>query len=144
MKRLLFLIVILVLLTLAIPSVVQANPIVFAPLLIIVPNAPPDLEISIGGIKASREDRPFESYYTVNYLSLKSTDYILRAKTGDKNLEFELGTTTGLLSALFTLDLEKQTLTPGKMLSRDIALISLRVILTLLVEGLVFFLFDHW
>ena len=41
----------------------------------------------------------------------------------------------------FTLDLSNQTLSPGYAPFRSTLLVSLRVVLTLLLEGLVFFLF---
>ena len=44
---------------------------------------------------------------------------------------------------VYTLDLDSRTLTVGELPSRNIMLVTVRVLLTLLLEGLVFFLFGY-
>jgi hypothetical protein len=114
-------------------------------ILIIVPNAPGDLEISIGpeNIKAHRIDKAFESYFTFYRFDLRFTDYRVNVTTKDRTFEIVLDTPLESYNNIFTLDLEKRTLIPGKLLSRHITLISLRVVLTLIIEAIVFFLFGY-
>jgi hypothetical protein len=112
-------------------------------ILIIVPNAPKDLEISLGNVKAGRRDKAIESYYTFSRYDIKSTDNTLRFTTSNKSFEITVNVSRPSYNNIFTLNLKNQTLSPGKSLSRSITLPSLRVILTLIIEGIVFFLFGY-
>jgi hypothetical protein len=114
-------------------------------ILIIVPGAPDDLEISIGeNTIANRiEHKEFESFYTFYSYQLKSTDYIVTVTTGGKTFNIKLDTPLKSYNNIYTLDLKNQTLTPGKSLSRSVARVSIRVILTLVIEGIVFLLFGY-
>jgi len=112
-------------------------------ILIIVPHAPDDLDINLGNVKAGRRDKAFESYYTFYRSDIKSTDNTLRFTTSSRNFEITVNVSLPSYNNIFTLNLKNQTLSPGKSLSRSIALPSLRVILTLIIEGIVFFLFGY-
>ncbi len=58
--------------------------------------------------------------------------------------QFEVALNVSLrYNNIFTLDMEKQTLTPGESFFRSFNLTALRVVLTLLIEGLIFFLFGY-
>jgi hypothetical protein len=114
--------------------------------LIIVPNAPDDLEISIGSevtfTKAKVTDKIIERYYTFYYRDVqKVSDYTLRIMSGNIHYDISLDKPPNYHNNIYTLDLDTQTLTQGKSLSRSILLISLRVILTLILEGIVFWQF---
>ncbi len=146
MKKLLLLLVpLLIAISCVNTPVCYANSAPPPSILIIVPNAPSDLEITIepGNIKTQRTDKAFESYYAAYSTNFKSTDYTLKVTTGDRTFEIELGTPLQSYNNIFTLDLENQTLTPGESLSRSVTSISLRIILTLILEGLVFYLFGY-
>jgi hypothetical protein len=112
-------------------------------IIIIVPNAPKDLEISIGpdNIKANRTDKVIESYYTFYSHDLRSADYTIKITTGNRAFEITPGAPLKSYNNIFSLDLENQTLTPGKSLPVSITLISFRIILTLIIEALIFYLF---
>lgn len=115
-------------------------------ILIIVPNAPDDLEISIGSdntnIKANKTNKIIERFYTFYSEELRmAEDYIINISTGESSFEILLEKPLKKYNNIFTLDLNNQTLTPGKSLPRSILLVSLRVILTLIIEAIVFWLF---
>ncbi|MFC1930443.1 hypothetical protein ACFLWE_00935 [Chloroflexota bacterium] len=142
-KRLLLLIPLLIIMAFVSTSVCYANAGPPPSILIIVPNAPADLEISIGNTKANRTDKVIESYYAFYSRDLKSTYYTVNVTTKDHTFEIILDAPLESYNNIFTLDLERQTLTPGESLSRSISLTSIRVILTLIIEGIVFFLFGY-
>lgn len=115
-------------------------------ILIIVPNAPEDIEISIGSdntyAKANKTDKFIERYYTFYSQDLRNAnEYIININTGDSSFEISLEEPLKSYNNIFTLDLVNQTLTPGKLLSRSIILVFLRITLTLLIEAIVFWLF---
>lgn len=115
-------------------------------ILIIVPNAPDDLEISINSgdtyIKANKTDKVIEKYYTFYSRDLRTTnDYILKITIDDVDYEIALEEPLKTYNNIYTLNLERQTLTPGKLLSRSILLVSMRMILTLIIEAIVFWVF---
>ena len=126
-------------------SVCYANAAEPPSILIIVPDAPEDLKISFGpeNIPAHREDKAIESYFTIYSYDLKITDYTVKITTEDTTFYIPLDAPPKKYNNIYTLNLEKQTLTPGKSLSRSATLISLRVVLTLIIEALVFFLFGY-
>ncbi len=110
-------------------------------ILVIVPNSPADLEISIENVRANRTNKGIESYYTFYRYDLKSNDYTMTVTTGGRSFKVVPDTPLQFYNNVFTLDLERQTLTAGKSLFRSITLVSLRIVLTLILEGIVFYLF---
>jgi hypothetical protein len=113
--------------------------------IIIVPDAPRDLEITLepGHLKAMRTDKVVESYFAFYSFGLQSTETAVKVSTGASVFEIPLGSLVNSYNNIFTLDIEKQTLTPGKPLFFTIALPTVRIILTLAIESLVFFLFGY-
>lgn len=114
-------------------------------ILIIVPYAPGDMEISIipDDIKANRTDRAFESYFTFYLPDLKAGDYTLRMTTSDSSYDRVIKVLPKYYETTYTLDTGKREFTFGQPVSRTIMLVSLRIILTLLLEGLVFWGFRY-
>ncbi|SNS90073.1 hypothetical protein SAMN05446037_102641 [Anaerovirgula multivorans] len=115
-------------------------------ILIIVPNAPDDLEISVGTGDAFTEAREtnklIETHYTFYSREIRMvSDYTFTISTGNINYEIALEKPLKLYNNIYTLDLDAQTLTPGKLLSRSILLVSMRIILTLIIEGILFWQF---
>ena len=113
-------------------------------ILIIAPDAPDELEISIGpaDIKASMRDKIIERYYVFYSADLRiAKDYNINISTGEDSFEILLEEPLKTYNNIYTLDLENQTLALGKSLSRSVLLVSLRIILTLLIEAIVFWLF---
>jgi hypothetical protein len=124
----------------------KGNKVLLKIVLIIVPNAPEDLEISIGSdnlyAKANITDKHIEKYYTFYSQELGNVNkYNININTGDKSFEILIEEPLKKYNNIYTLDLVKQTLTPGKLLTRSVFLVSLRIALTLLIEALVFWLF---
>jgi hypothetical protein len=107
------------------------------------------LEISIENqtIKGRRTDNFIESYFAFYAFDLKSNWDNVTVTTGGKTFEVSLGSDIAqkpLYTNVFTLDLVSHTLTPGKpSLLRSVSLLSLQVILTLIIEGIVFFLVGY-
>ena len=145
MKKALLLILFLIVTSCVITPLCYANAAEPPSIFIIVPNAPDDLEITIGleNIKARRIDKFTESYFAFFSSDLKSANYTVKVSTGDKTFETVLDIPLKSYNNIFTLDIENQRLTPGKSLSRTISVLSFRIILTLLIEGIVFFLFGY-
>jgi hypothetical protein len=112
-------------------------------IVIIVPNAPPDLVIKVGPNTARRTDKVIESYFSIYAFNLNQADYRLLITTAGRTSEIKVDMPAQKYNNIFTLDLSQMTLTPGKSLARSFKLISLRVGLTLLIEGLVFYLFGY-
>ncbi len=147
-NKILTAVVLVILIAIAITSVSFANAAEPPSIVIIVPWAPDDLEISVFSDgeyeKATKVDKTIETYFAFYIHGLKSSsDYKVKINTEDKDFEIILNEQLKTYNNIFTLDLEKQTLKPGKLFSRTIALVSFRIILTLIIEGFVFFLFGY-
>jgi hypothetical protein len=127
------------------PSICYANAAPLPSILIIVPNAPDDLEIRLEpeNLEARRDDKGLESHFKIYSQLLRSTEHTVIITAGGTEFEILLDTPLDSYGNVYTLDLEKRTLTPGKSLSRSITNISLRVVLTLIIEGIIFFLFGY-
>jgi len=115
-------------------------------ILIIVPGAPDDLEISISTgdtyTRAKKIDKIIEKYYIFYSRDLKNTEnYTFKIITGNTDYNITIERPMKTYNNIYTLDLKNQTLTRGKLLSRSILLILMRVVLTLLIEAIVFWLF---
>jgi hypothetical protein len=142
MKKPFLLILGLILMVCINPPVCNANAAAPPSIIIIVPNAPDDLNISIepGNIQAHRTDKVLESYFSFYSYDLKSAEYKLKITTGGSTFEVPLNAPLRF-NNIFTLDLKNQTVTEGKSFYRFINLTSLRIGLTLIIEALVFYLF---
>lgn len=112
-------------------------------IIIIVPNAPQDLEISIGDIEGNRIDKTFESYFTFYSYLFQNIEYTLTCTTGNTFFEITLDIPLNEYNNIYTLDLDRQILTEGELPSRDVLLVTIRIALTLLLEAMVFFLFGY-
>lgn len=114
--------------------------------MIIVPNPPEGLEISIGKddtyTKSKEIDKVVEKYYIFYSREIeKASNNRINVKIEDLSFEIEIGDLENKYQNIYTLNLESKTLSPGKSLSRSIILVSMRIIITLIIEGVVFFLF---
>jgi hypothetical protein len=115
-------------------------------ILIIVPNASDNLEVSIesGGnvYKSQKIDKLMESYYAFYSSEMKrSNDYVIVVSSENERFEINLDRSLKNYNNIFTLDLTNETLTEGKLLSRSILLVVMRVVLTLIIEALIFWMF---
>lgn len=109
---------------------------------VIVSHAPEDIELRIESEKAQRTDRIIESYFTF-HLEFSDAHYeMLTVTSGGDTFEIALPQLQKY-NNLFTLDLEKRTLTPGTSWSRPYEFAAITIILTLLIEGVILFLFGY-
>ena len=143
MRRKLFLILLIVAFLGANVSLCYANSAEPPSILIIVSNAPEDLEISVGqeNIIAHRRDKAIESYFTFYLNELKTAQYTFTVTTENTTFEVTIDKPLKSYNNIFTLDLKSQTMTQGKSLSRTFTRTSIRLALTLLIEAIVFYLF---
>lgn len=146
LKRCLFVILITFVMLMGITKASYGNSAEPPSIMIIVPNAPKDLEIGIGKdnpfTKGKEIDKVLEKYYVFYYREIKeASKCTLNVKTDNLTYEISFNKPINRYQNIYTLNLGSQTLTPGKSISRSITLVSLRVILTLIIEGVVFYLF---
>lgn len=117
-------------------------------ILIIVPNAPNNLEIGIGAnntySKANVIDKGNEKYYIFYSREIRVlSSYTLKIKTDESTFSIPIDGPLKAFNNIYTLDLKNKTLTSGKLLSRSILLVTLRMTLTLLIEGIIFYLMGY-
>jgi len=144
-KKRLILIVALSML-IALVSVCYGNSAEPPSILIIVPNAPEDLEVSIGSgntnMMANIRDKVIEKYYAFYSSELRiAKDYTVCVSTRESSFEIVLEKPLKKYNNIYTLNLADKTLKPGKLLSRSIILVSMRIIMTLAIEAIIFWLF---
>lgn len=128
------------------------------PRLVVIVNSPPaDLTLSLrfedGGMQEAvelyRNQTAWEAQYSFSYGMVSSfrpslENVTLIAVSGGKTFECPLP--VSMLDSydnVITLDFEKQTVTNGQTFARSFTLVSMRVILTLIIEGLVFLAFGY-
>ena len=145
LKRCLYVALVFILL-MNIPSIGYGNAAEPPSILIIVPNAPDDLEISIGTdhtyTKAREIDKLIEKYYVFYSREIeKASNYTIKVKTNTISYEIDFENPLNKYQNIYTLNLESKTLSLGKSTLRSIILVSMRIILTLIIEGIIFYLF---
>lgn len=152
-RRIWMLLTVLLLLTAVLPQPVSANSAAPPNLTIIVTGAPEDLVLSMENkgneydIKyLEKHNRVWERCYRI-YLAEWGEDvtgYTLIASGGGKEIRCEIPAGAGYgYEDLLMLDFSAGTLTLGQPAWRKPLLVSLRVALTLLLEGLVFFFIGY-
>ncbi len=147
-NKLLPIIFLSILIVIAISPICYGNAAEPPSILIIVPDAPENLEISIESNgeyrSANKVNKIVEKYYTFYSRDLKNTEnYNLKIETEENYFEILIDEDLKSYNNIFTLDLKNQTLTSGKSLSRSITLVSLRIALTLIIESLIFLAFGY-
>ena len=114
-------------------------------ILLIVPGAPDELVVGVGDgeeyVEAARRDKVLESYFLFYHREIEGVDDLhLRVSGGGHDLRVPVGELTQKYRNVYTLDLDDGTLIEGKDPVRAAAYVTMRVVLTLIIEGLVFFL----
>lgn len=133
------------------PVIASANSAEPPAILVVVNNAPNDLalEAELNGefVPMQKSTVGWESYYKLHYF-----DYPSAAEHGDAPTALRV-TQSGdvrrisfpaelsYYNNVFTLDLSNMTLREGTLPLRSVLLVALRVVLTLALEGAVFYLF---
>ncbi|HWQ77572.1 MAG TPA: hypothetical protein VN381_02090 [Anaerovoracaceae bacterium] len=132
---------------LSLPAVAYANAAEPPALVVIVKNAPEDISLAIVGDNGLKEARKktavWETCYAFYHSSIGDGDKVTLSVSGNDE-SYKLTVDPQYLNgynSIVTLDFDRRTLEEGKLLSRSILLVTLRVILTLLIEGLIFFAF---
>lgn len=139
----------LALLLVLIPSICFSNSAEPPSILVIAPNAPNDIEMGIVNkdkvyTEVRMLDKGIEKYFVYYSRDLKAAaSNLLAVKLGGKTYMIEFTRPLYNYDNVFTLELKTMTLTPGKLLSRSIFLVTSRVVLTLIIEGAIFFLMGY-
>ena len=113
---------------------------------IITQNPPEDLELTltIGDqtLETRTVDKVLETYYSFYYVGMHTKgDYRITMTLGEEKSMLLLDTPPQRYNNIYTLDWEKGTLKSGKAPLRDVKMVSIRVLATLLIEAFVFLLF---
>ncbi len=114
-------------------------------ILIIVPNAPADMMVSLKAGDAvsegRRTDKVLETYFTFYRYELREApQYTLVVQNGESRYELPIEGPLDTYNNIFTLDARTKSLTEGKLPLRDMSLAALRLVLTLVLEGAVFWI----
>ncbi|NLJ33518.1 MAG: hypothetical protein GX349_02860 [Firmicutes bacterium] len=155
------------LLHIVLPPIVYANAAEPPSFTVIVANPPEDLSLSLlfsdsvlwsdGGqmdaLELAKEKKAWETYYRFFYHMLPSgrdrladglKNALLMVENGGQSLAIPLPSDTfSMYNNLLTLDMEAEILTVGQSAHRVPFLVTLRLVLTLVIEGIIFFLFGY-
>ncbi|MGH4119514.1 hypothetical protein [Clostridium sp.] len=145
-KRVKFIILLFTLIILILPTTALANSAEPPALVILVNNPPKDFSIvlvSNGSQPKARVTRvAWEGYYAFYSRDMQATgDYTFKVTTNVESFECTIEIPLQQYNTVFTLDIPNRELTPGTYPLRRWILISIRLLLTLLLEGIIFWLF---
>lgn len=115
-------------------------------LIILINNPPKDLKIVMVSNNSSPEAEvkkvAWEGYYVYYRTDMqKNSKYTFEVTTKGESFQCLLDVPLESYNNVATLDLERKQLTPGKYPFRKALLVLIRVVLTLLIEGIIFWLF---
>ena len=145
-KRLLLVMVLGMLMILILPANALANSAEPPSLVILINNPPDDLSI----VLVSNEKQPeaivrrvaWEGYYVFYSRDMQvGGKYTFKVTTNGESFECTLGAPLQRYNNVVTLDVSNRELTPGKYPFRSVLLVSIRLLLTLILEGIIFWLF---
>ncbi len=136
------------------PAAANANSAQPPALVVVVSGADGDMNVDaqMGGafVPMQRSGVAWESYFTLYYSDIwealgENADAVpataLRVTVGGKTQMVPLPAIQGRYDSVYTLDISGMTVSEGTLPYRSALLVALRVAITLVVEGLVFFLF---
>lgn len=128
---------------LILPTTVLANSAEPPSLVILIKNPPKDLSI----VLVSNESRPearvkrvaWEGYYAFYSRDMQvNGDYTFKVTTNGETFECRIDTPLKEYNNVFTLDIPLRKLMPGTYPFRRVIVVSMRLLLTLLLEGIIF------
>ena len=128
------------------PSTASANSAEPPSLVILINNPPDDLSI----VLISEDNQAFarvsqvawEGYYAFYSHDMKTDGkYRIKVTTNGESFECSINEPLQHYNNVYTLDLSNKKLHLGKAPFRSVILVSMRVLLTLLIEGFIFWLF---
>ncbi|MCH4890155.1 hypothetical protein EZV73_21420 [Acidaminobacter sp. JC074] len=138
MKRSLVFILIFILLS---PLNVYANSAEPPSIVIMCMDGPDDLEIYYGDVKLSKNQRIGEDFFSLYRSDFKNEkNHVLKFVSDKKTFEIEI-VKLDKYRSYYRLDYSKEKLSEGKGVVRSSVLIAIRILLTLIVEAAVFFVF---
>lgn len=145
-KRLILFMVSCLLIIAILPTLASANSAEPPSLVILVNNPPDDLSI----VLVSDEKQPeaivrraaWEGYYVFYSRHMQAGgEYTFKVTTNGESFDFTLDVPLQRYNNVYTLDISNRELTPGKYSFRSLLLVSIRLLLTLLLEAIIFWLF---
>lgn len=144
--RLRLIMVLCTLIIAGLPAAVFANSAEPPSLVILVNNPPKDLSIVLESddrkTEAIIKRVAWEGYYVFYSRDLQSDGgYRFKISAEGEGFEYKLDALPQHYNNVYTLDLTGQELTPGTYPLRTALLVSIRLLLTLLLEGMIFWLF---
>lgn len=145
-KHMMFLVFVIAMVFVLLPRPIHANAAEPPTLIILVYDAPDDIKVELKGNTfthpGQKKSVAWETYYVFYYHDIAQlVSDTLVISSGDETFETKFNLSKGRYNNIFTLSLAKQTLTPGTAPLRSILLVTLRVLLTLLIEGALFYIF---
>ncbi|MDD4493176.1 MAG: hypothetical protein PHV32_02300 [Eubacteriales bacterium] len=156
-KRIVLVSIAIILLSISFPMIVSANAAEPPGFTVIVTNPPEDLSVSLllpGGsqteaIELQKEKKAWETYYRFFYhmSTFENNSFdgaVLIVESREQSFQCLLPAATfKIYNNLLTLDMKTESITIGQSPLRVPVLVAMRVALTLLIEGIVFFLFGY-
>lgn len=117
-------------------------------IIIITSDSPEDLIVSFiveNEVFVAEKHHKLNEYYFTSYdidiSNFKS--YIVKFESRGGVFTYDLNGRFNRYSNIFTLDYSAKTIYEGKSIIRSAVLIALRIFLTLMIEGIIFFLFKY-
>lgn len=115
-------------------------------IVIIVPGATEDMKLFIveGNIEieARKIDKKWETYFTIYSRDLeKVNDFKIKVSSSKENFEIDFAKPLKRYNNIYVLKTKEKVLIEGKTISRSIKLVTLRILLTLMIEAMVFWIF---
>ena len=156
-SRIITALMIIILLSISLPTIIYSNSAEPPSFTIIALNPPEDLSLSlllkdesqIEAIELDKENKAWETYYRFFYHMIPSRsdkleNAVLVVESSEQSFQISLPTETfKTYNNLLTLNIDAETLIIGQSPLRVPILIAMRVVLTLFIEGIVFYLFGY-
>ena len=145
-KQLLLIMILCTLMISILPITVRANSAEPPSLVILINNPPDDLSIvmvsNVNETVAKIRRVAWEGYYVFYSRDMQvSSDYTFRVTTNGQSFECKLDGPLDYYNNVATLDVFNRELTPGKYPFRAALLVLIRLLLTLMLEGMMFLCF---
>lgn len=156
-KKTKFIWILIILLQISFPAIIYSNAAEPPSFTVIASNPPEDLSLSLlfsgdertDAIELKKDKKAWETYYRFFYHMSPSsgdklTNAVLIAESNEQSFEITLPVETfKRYNNLLTLDMKAERLALGQPVQRVPVLIALRVVLTLFIEGIIFFAFGY-
>jgi len=128
------------------PTTALANSAEPPSLVILINNPPDDLSIVLvsdeNKIEAKVRRVAWEGYYVLYTRDMQAdSEYTFRVTTNGESFECTLSEPLQHYNNVVTMDLSNREMTLGKYPFRSVLLVSIRILLTLLLEGVIFLIF---